>query len=262
MYFYKFSIGLTFPFEIDMLYPKGEYYEFLSATPTIILAFTFQFNLFPVYYSMKDRTPENIMKATFIGVYFCAAAYCIAGIFCYLTFGRLMSGSSILGSLLDELTIYNSNEKKNVILFVLLLIVALSFLLSSTMSIPIMYLSLKKNFLNTWIFCKKKFIYNKEKQEIIDKSNKIEEPLEHVQKLDENLLKNEEGTQVKNDDAYSVNQEKPQSIYSKRTKKSKRIIAKAIENKYLGNTEKNVIIIVLFVAIVAMTILIKDLSTV
>jgi hypothetical protein len=38
-----------------MLYPSGSTLDIITEMPTIFVAFTFQFNAFPIYTSMKNR---------------------------------------------------------------------------------------------------------------------------------------------------------------------------------------------------------------
>ena len=97
-----------------------------------------------------------MMKATYLGVYFCAFVYMISGIIAYLTYQDTMTGGSVLNSLINDLKLYDDPFLKT-----LLFIVCFSFLVSSTMSIPLMFIGLKKNFINTMIFCKKKYCMKK-----------------------------------------------------------------------------------------------------
>lgn len=269
MYFYKIGQHLNYKFDSIMFIPHGKFYELLSSTPTAILAFTFQFNVFPIYYSLKDQTPESMMKATYIGVFFCAVIYTIVGIIAYLSYGDTMAGS-VLNSLLTDLSTYNGKDN---FLVVLLILVAISFLVSSTMSIPLMFIGLKKNFINTVIFCKKKYF--------IKNQGLIEDTKRYEDEINRNLLDGEEipniiigsnntnhinnsnnNNETNANDGRSVNNVRKLTEMGSFSKKQHGKLAEKIESKYITPTEKVVITVVLFIFIVAMTILIKLLSTV
>lgn len=282
-----------------MLYPHGEWYEMLASTPTVILAFTFQFNLFPIYFSMKDKSPDKLMSATYRGVFMCGLIYIVVGILSYLMYGDLMSEGSILQSLLLDLKNYYQGLNQNTYMVIVLMICSAGFLTSSTMSIPLMFLSLKKNLLNTIIFCKKKLCKNqhmentikedkmykdivdtedfKNTNEIVDNQNKNDVEINiNVEAIKMNQINQESQTEInKNVNEGKLSYDELSSKVSKLTKASKwtkktkqsrlkcqKIIAEKIEEKYISKTEKTVIIIVLYLCIVALTILIKLLSTV
>ena len=267
VFIYKQANGLNNDFTNEMLLPNGEIYSILSSTPTIILAFTFQFNAFPIYYSLKEMSHENMMKATYLGVYFCAGIYLLVGVLGYLSYGDTMVGS-VLNSLLNDLKIH----KEDVFLRVILLLVAFSFLISSTMSIPILFFSLKSNFINTVIFCRKKLCggvptTDSETQKKIDDLNHlIEEKEAEVESVEEPGKKksssSEDGGSISPDKKNSAASFDRKSVFSVLTQKEKQEIKHVIEHKYVSDKWKVVIIISLFIGIVALTILIKLLSTV
>ncbi|KAG5402294.1 hypothetical protein IGI04_016901 [Brassica rapa subsp. trilocularis] len=87
------------------------FFNLFTASPVIVTAFTFHFNLHPVGFELKD--PLQVLSATRVSVILCATIYSATGLFCYLLFGDstmtdvLMnfdesSGSSI-GSLLNDI---------------------------------------------------------------------------------------------------------------------------------------------------------------
>lgn len=292
---YKLFNTELVPFDKKILFPHGEWYEMLASTPTVILAFTFQFNLFPIYFSMKDKTPEKLMTATYRGVIMCGLIYIVVGILSYLMYGDLMSEGSILQSLLLDLKSYYQGLNQNSYMVVVLMICSAAFLTSSTMSIPLMFLSLKKNLLNTIIFCKKKLVKNQKMEniikddkmykdivdtedfknhEIVDKPTNTEININvventNINQSDQNIDINQniQKEKITYDELSSkVTKLTKQSKWTKKTKQSRlkcqKIISEKIEEKYIGKTEKMIIIIILYICIVALTILIKLLSTV
>ena len=98
-----------------------------------------------------------MMKATSLGVGLCLVLYIITGVVGYLMYGSECT-ASILGILGNDMKNFRDNDK---FIVTILLIVNISFMISSTMSIPLMFFTLKKNLINSVIFCKKKFVSNK-----------------------------------------------------------------------------------------------------
>ncbi|CAN8317566.1 unnamed protein product [Cochlearia groenlandica] len=87
------------------------FFSLFTASPVIVTAFTFHFNLHPVGFELKD--PLDVISATRISVILCATIYSATGLFCYLLFGDstmtdvLMnfdqSSNSSIGSLLNDI---------------------------------------------------------------------------------------------------------------------------------------------------------------
>ena len=76
-----FSLGLTLLFihkgihhyldsNISWIFlkPNCSFSEAFHVIPSVFLAFLFQFNVFPIYLSLKEKNLETMMKATKIGV--------------------------------------------------------------------------------------------------------------------------------------------------------------------------------------------------
>ncbi|VVB05849.1 unnamed protein product [Arabis nemorensis] len=88
----------------------GSFWNLFTASPVIVTAFTFHFNVHPIGFELKD--PLQVIPATKISVILCAVIYFATGLFGYLLFGDATmsdilvnfdqsSGSSI-GSLLND----------------------------------------------------------------------------------------------------------------------------------------------------------------
>ncbi|CAN6977925.1 hypothetical protein IGI04_037686 [Brassica rapa subsp. trilocularis] len=112
----------------------GSFWNLFTASPVIVTAFTFHFNVHPIGFELKD--PLHVIPATKISVILCAAIYFATGLFGYLLFGDATmsdilvnfdesSGSSI-GSLLND-------------------IVRLSYALHLMLVFPLMNFSLRAN---------------------------------------------------------------------------------------------------------------------
>ncbi|CAH8360446.1 unnamed protein product [Eruca vesicaria subsp. sativa] len=112
----------------------GSFWNLFTASPVIVTAFTFHFNVHPIGFELKN--PLQVIPATKISVILCAAIYFATGLFGYLLFGDATmsdilvnfdesSGSSI-GSLLND-------------------IVRLSYALHLMLVFPLMNFSLRAN---------------------------------------------------------------------------------------------------------------------
>ena len=153
IFVYKSTNDLIPKYDETILYPRGGALDFIGALPTVCLAFTFQNNLFPVYFTLKKRTKSEMMKAAKLAIGFCFSIFTITGLLGYFMYRNNLKGT-VLDSFLDDIKLFKSNDK---FMIVILVIINISFLLSSTMSIPLMFFTLKNNFILSIIFCKKKF---------------------------------------------------------------------------------------------------------
>ena len=157
LFLYK-AIFHLFPQKITGKYflPSCTAMECLQSLPTVFLAFTFQFNVFPIYFSLKDKSRKEMLDATKIGVAFCLLIFMLTGFFGFMMYGTNMN-DTILKELYNDMVQYKTSD--NFIKF-LVIIINTSFVVSTLMSFPPMFFSLKKNFLNSLIFCKKKCVFH------------------------------------------------------------------------------------------------------
>lgn len=154
----------------NIFLPDGDYTDILGSLPTVLLAFTFQFNVFPVFFTLKERTNAGMIKGTAGGVGFCFSIYILTGII-----GFVIYGVRIKSSILDVFGDDGSEQRLagNYFNVVILTIINIAFMVSATMSIPLMFFSLKKNLLNTIIFCKKKCGNKRVSPQFAEKLNEI-----------------------------------------------------------------------------------------
>jgi amino acid permease len=153
LFFYKLAKGYLPEFHSGMLWPSGKPLDMIGVLPTVFLAYTFQFNVFPIFFTLKTRTDKEMMKATILAVVFCFVIYSITGIIGFLMYGDNLN-DTILQVLTQDVEKYKGKDD---FLIVILVIINIAFMCSSTMSIPLMFFSFKNNFINSIIFCKKKF---------------------------------------------------------------------------------------------------------
>ena len=132
-------------------FPNCNMMDAFQSMPTVFLAFTFQFNVFPIYFSLKNRNRNEMIKATRIGVEFCFLIFLIIGIVGFSMYGLRMD-NTILKELNNDMIKYRN--KDSFIKF-LIIFINISFIISTLTCFPINFLSLKENFINSIIFCKK-----------------------------------------------------------------------------------------------------------
>jgi hypothetical protein len=213
-----------------MLWPSGSMLDAISAFPSVLLAFTFQFNVFPVFFTLKERTNSSMMKASSMGIFFCLTLYICTGIMGFFMYGHGINDTilPILGE--DGRIAYT--EGKYFIVFLMVLI-NVGFTISSTMSLPLMFFSLKKNLLNTVVFCEKKFGRAKKTGDVSGQS--------------ENLLHT-----VIADGQYTDSEQRG-------TAPSSAVIGK---KPVISDLTKNIITLVLYILICLITILVDKLTMV
>ena len=169
-----------------MLYPNGKWYEMIATIPNIILAFNFQFNVFPIYFSLQVVKPNNMMKATYFGVIFCGVVNIAIGVMGYLMYGDKLK-DSILGSLLSDLSVYKST---NVGMMIVLLFVCLGLLMCSCMSIPVIFLGFKKNLINAIILIKKKKMKKDHQDDILKNTDYVDSDIKEIL-IEEKMQRNQ-----------------------------------------------------------------------
>ena len=159
-----FSLGLTLLFlhkaihhyldsniSWKFLKPNCSFSEAFKMIPSVFLAFLFQFNVFPIYSSLKEKNLDSMMKASKIGVEYSLFIFLVVGIVGFLLYGLNMN-ETLLNSLSEDMTTF-----RNISSFIkfLIIIISISFVTTCLTSFPILFLSLRENFINSIIFCMK-----------------------------------------------------------------------------------------------------------
>ena len=179
--FYKdISNKLDNNIDWDFLFPKGSFEEILKVLPSMFLIFLFQFNVFPLFFSMKKRNIESIYKATKIGLGFSLIIFLIVGITGFLLYGYRID-DTILDNLNDDMINY---RRKNVFIVILIIIICITFIIMSLTSFPSLFLSLRVNYKNFLIICFK--TCKKNETNIVD----INQGKYSLEKNEEKILSN------------------------------------------------------------------------
>jgi amino acid permease len=111
--------------------PKGNFAEFFATFPDLFLAYTFHYNIFPIYESLKEKTNWGMMKAGGGGVLLSCTVYTIVGIV-----GYCMYGTAVEGNIIANLA--KSSDTAS-------MVAKFAYTLSSVMSFPLLYLGARNN---------------------------------------------------------------------------------------------------------------------
>ena len=131
--------------------PNCSFKEAFHSAPSSFIAFLFQFNIFPIYFSMKHRTLKSMLRASKIGIGYSLINFLLVGIVGFLLYG-LSIEDSILDNLYKDMDIYRNT---NVAIIALIIIISISFIITCLSSFPVLFLSLRVNYINSMIVCLK-----------------------------------------------------------------------------------------------------------
>ena len=135
----------------DLLFPDCSFSDAFQSSSTIFAAFLIQANVFPVYYSINNRSTNSMMRATKIGVTLSLVLFFIFGIIGLFLYGFDID-DTILENFYEDMGDYQDN---NAFIVILLIFISIFFILLSLTSFPILFKSLIVNFFNSIIICTK-----------------------------------------------------------------------------------------------------------
>ena len=147
LFFYKISKGFKPFHSLDSYFISGNFTDILMCLPSVFLSFSFQFNLFPIYSSLSNRTHTEMLNVTKASIIFCLILYIFSGIIGFLLYGESLD-DTILNAFLTEI----QEEKNDLTIKILLIVANVGFLLCATTSIPLVFYTLKQNFFSTYKF--------------------------------------------------------------------------------------------------------------
>ena len=181
IFFYKVKYGLLPEFSGWSFLPSGPFVELIANLPTVFLSYSFQFNVFPIYFILKNRTKKEMINATSLAVGFCFAIYVLSGVCCFIMYGNLLEDTTLNMLLIDMQTYKDTST----FLKVVLVITNIGFLCCSTTGIPLMFYSLKKNLFDTIKYYKRKWATG-------EKANKTQIEMTSKTPFDKNGTQTEE----------------------------------------------------------------------
>ena len=145
LFIYKLVEGFKPHHSLESYFINGEYTNLLISLPSVFLSFSFQFNLFPIYSGLINRTHHEMLRVTEFSIIFCLVLYIVTGIIGFLMYGNTLNDTILLAFLLDM-----QDENTNQVMKILLIIINIGFLVCATTSIPLVYYTLKQNFFPAW----------------------------------------------------------------------------------------------------------------
>ncbi len=256
IYFYKIIFGLDLPkLELSLFIWKNDISQLLSSLPTVILSFSFQFNVFAVYFTLKKPDQKQMMITSAIGVIFCFFIYSITGVIGYLMYGDQLN-DTILNMMFNDMILYKDQHS---FLKWVLIISNIGFLMCSTTGIPLMFFALKKNFfLFILLFYKLTGQTDKIKIKEIKKSKEMEN-LDNNDNVNNSIITNSIEKTIENN--ISSNENKNEIFVLKFSTQIKSDDDdNIIEELEMENTTKCIIIIILYVFIGGITVIIPGLK--
>ena len=266
IFFYKLRYNLLPSFSGMSFLPTGPFLELLANLPTVFLSYSFQFNVFPIYFTLQNREKSEMLNATSVAVAFCFALYVLSGLCCFLMYGTLLDDTT-LKMLLVDMQLY---KDKSTFLKIVLVITNIGFLTCSTSGIPLMFYSLKKNLFDSIKYYKRKWTLgeksSKKEIEMTDKAPKEtnEEKLDKTEELcdktqETNQNSNEPSTQSDPNTTMQSDSSTSTLPVSPNENAQKKEITK--DDFDLSYTAKIVSTIILYVLIGVVTILVPQLKT-
>ena len=168
----------------NFVVPNCSFYEAFHAIPTVFLAFLFQFNVFPIYLSLKHKNMETMMKATKVGVGYSLINFLIVGIVGFLLYGLDME-DTILNSLSDDMV---ANRYRSTFIKVLIIIICISFVTTCLTSFPILFLSLRENYVNSILFCFKNCCRKKDDEDKVKINQGVYEKKKRYKYISDKVL--------------------------------------------------------------------------
>ena len=266
IFFYKLHYNLLPSFSGMSFLPTGPFLELLANLPTVFLSYSFQFNVFPIYFTLQNREKSEMLNATSVAVAFCFALYVLSGLCCFLMYGTLLDDTT-LKMLLVDMQLY---KDKSTFLKIVLVITNIGFLTCSTSGIPLMFYSLKKNLFDSIKYYKRKWTLgeksSKKEIEMTDKAPKEtnEEKLDKTEELcdktqETNQNSNKPSTQSDPNTTMQSDSSTSTLPVSPNENAQKKEITK--DDFDLSYTAKIVSTIILYVLIGVVTILVPQLKT-
>ena len=113
----------------------NDWFKAASSVPNLMLALSYQVNMFPIYKGMRNVTDKKYALASMAGIAFCISSYLLVGIL-----GFDYAGGDIGANFLNSL----SYQKINAGFF---FVINICFLLSVFCAFPIMFFGCRNNFI-------------------------------------------------------------------------------------------------------------------
>ena len=162
----------------DFLFPDSSFSEAFQSSATIFVAFLFHANAYPIYYSIKHRNTQEMMKATKIGISLSLVIFLIFGVIGLFLYGFDID-DSILENFYEDMGYY---QDSNTFIIIMLIIICLFFVLLCLSSFPILFRTLQVNFVNSILICTKSFRRGSSEQDVQISQGSSHKPRNYLSK--------------------------------------------------------------------------------
>ena len=137
--------------------PNNGVIEIISSLPTVVLAFSFHFNTFPIYFTLKARTNKEMLYSTTVAITISFVFYFGVGLLGYVMYDLSGVESIMTVNLQKDLDKMKSDSStRNGFMFYFYLIGLIAFMISCVLTVPIVFVATKKHFINLVLFIKRK----------------------------------------------------------------------------------------------------------
>jgi amino acid permease len=180
LFVYKLIEGFKPFYSKDSYFIDEEFTNTLISLPSVFLSFSFQFNLFPIYSGLRERTHHEMLNVTEATIIFCLILYLVTGIIGFLMYGNSLNDTILLAFLADM-----QNKETTQFMKILLIIINIGFLACSSTSIPLVYYTLKQNFFSTYKYIVKKRGKSGKNIEMEKEENNPQNSINHINPTNE-----------------------------------------------------------------------------
>ena len=257
-FFYKLGRKFLPSFSYKNYFPSGSISELLISLPSVFLAFSFHMNTFELYSSLKERNHRTMLISTTNAINFCIVLYVYSGLF-----GFLMYKKELKNTILDMLSEDIEDYKHNYFIKTVLILTNLGFLACSTTSIPLMFFSLKTNFLGAIDYYYKKTQKirktNADMDSLINKNNNNNVV---YSKVNNNFNNEENNSENNSEKIINFNSKNNSENNSENNILSSTISSDTYVIENVSEKTKKILIIIIYLMIGIVTILIPNLKTV
>ena len=257
-FFYKLGRKFLPSFSYKNYFPSGSISELLISLPSVFLAFSFHMNTFELYSSLKERNHRTMLISTTNAINFCIVLYVYSGLF-----GFLMYKKELKNTILDMLSEDIEDYKHNYFIKTVLILTNLGFLACSTTSIPLMFFSLKTNFLGAIDYYYKKTQKirktNADMDSLINKNNNNNVV---YSKVNNNFNNEENNSENNSEKIINFNSKNNSENNSENNILSSTISSDTYVIENVSEKTKKILVIIIYLMIGIVTILIPNLKTV
>ena len=151
------ELKMSIFYQILLPNKKYNFFHKFAAVQSLFLSFSFTFNLFPLYLSLKKRSTKLMMKSTFFALIITTFIYFFTAIFGCLMYNEDLNDILIIYFKNDIIKYFQNNK---IILSAILIICEITLFVNAVFSLPLLFFPLKNNMFNIILLVKNHFNNN------------------------------------------------------------------------------------------------------